>query len=52
MYIIIFIVIFIAVYVKSFKDNFTKEYIDKAAPALLLAGVCAFSLCILISILK
>lgn len=42
MYFLIFIAIICVVYVRAFKDNFTKENIDKVTPVLVI--VCVISL--------
>ena len=52
MYIFLFLIIVIIVYVMSFKDNFTKEHIDKVTPVLIIGAVISLVLCILASILK
>lgn len=52
MYFLMFIVVFVVIYVQSFKDNFTKEHIDKVVPILALVGIVSLSLCILVSLLS
>lgn len=52
MYILLFIAIVCTVYVAVFKDNFTKEHIDKVLPFLILIVVVSLLLCILTSTLR
>lgn len=40
MYFLIYIGVICVIYVNAFKDNFTKEHIDKVTP--LLIGFCVF----------
>lgn len=52
MYFLLFLVAVFVLYVKSFKDDFTKENIEKVAPVVILIAVIVIISSILSSILK
>lgn len=51
MYILLWVSVTIAVYIVSFKDDFTKEHIDKVAPFIILLVAVSLILCTLMSVL-
>lgn len=52
MYFILYVTICSIIYVKSFKDDFTKEHLDKVTGAMIIILIITIALSILTSLLK
>lgn len=51
MYFLLFLCVLCVIYINTFKDDFTKEKIDKVAPIITLTVVIVMALCILTSVM-
>lgn len=50
MYFLLFFVVVVVIYISSFKDDFTKEHMDKVTPAIILLTVFVVVITILSSL--
>ena len=52
MYFILYVIICSIIYIKSFKDDFTKEHLDKVTAAMVIILIITIALSIITSLLR